>query len=322
MVERVRPYSRAFTANRSFLETVVSTDTKPPVLHAPPPSETDMLTMYYHCYHHPLFGWNMSNLNIRCDFEKLVSNLRIEQHYNLHSSADYHAAVSLAEEMEPFLWFMVTLVATFESFSIFSPDITTILIFSFSVLHDRCIKLFEDKQQSRVEVFDPQIREVLTELFAGDNSTAESTLNVAKNSTAGKRLVEDIKSWQYIASMSGLVTYLKHRLDHEYINEKTEFHRFLDYQPAVAKAGLVQFILGLAGLRGEAIFRKVHNARSLVAHLELRVEELKYRRVIEDDEEEKLAWAILRVLRAAGIPFFIQEKEQLLVRIHADFPLI
>lgn len=122
--------------------------------------------------------------------------------------------------------------------------------------------------------------------------------------------------------MSGLVTDLKHRLDSEFINEKTEFRSSLDNQPAVAKAGLVQLILGLAGLRGEAIFRKVLNARSPVAHLELRVEELKYRRVIEVDGEEKLAWAFLRVLQAAGIPFSIQEKEQLLVRIHAAFPSI
>lgn len=104
----------------------------------------------------------MSNLNIRCDLEKSVSNLRNEQYHNVQRFADYDVAVSLAEELDPFLWFMVTLVATFESFSISSPDITTILNFSLSVLHERGIKLFKDKEQSRFELFDPQIRGVLT----------------------------------------------------------------------------------------------------------------------------------------------------------------
>ena len=156
----------------------------------------------------------------------------------------------------------------------------------------------------------------------GDSSAIEMRLKFTRGSIQGKRLEEDILSWRYIGFASGLLNAFKNRLHNEFISEKTRICNSLESEPALAKARLVQLVLGITGLKGEVIFKEVQKSEAPFFIQSRDSRSFNTNRIIEVDEQETMIWAFLRVLHTTGVPFSFQEIGQFRVRIYADFLLM
>jgi hypothetical protein len=293
-----------------FMETVVKApmDATPP--QTLPPSKVQILVMYYRYYYHPLFARPFDSTRAVGNYERMIYNLRVAR--TNKDIVDCQAVVSLAKERDPFLWFMTTLVSTLETLPLSNQEVRELLSYVFSILHDRGITPL-DTGNIKLGLFEPQIHKALVGAFADVGREPDTRFRFASSSIAGKRLVEDVKSWQYVGSISGLTHSLRTYFEEEFREENTELLACFADRPTVVKAGLVQLILGLIGLGGDIVIERVHDAPGPILHSEKRYKELCYKRIMKVDANQTLLWTFVRVLYAAGVHFGIEEKMKILV---------
>ena len=280
-----------------------------------PPSETQILSMYYEYYYQPLFGRHLRKWKLQADLTQLRENLGSERGSTITHGIDDGAVVSLAERSDPFIWFMAGVVSTLHCLLVPEEIVNDILSTTFTVLHEDGVSL-EEAQNPQVKPLDDKMRDVLIELYSGSNQRRCLLNRFGPSTSSGKRLLEDIKSWRHIGFLSGLVAIIHSRLESEPTVEVKIVDTYCRTSPEVVKVELTQFLLGLIRPGGDVLLVETECSDIAISHPQVRSFELGYKRTIEVDIRLKIVWTVARVLHAIGVPFSIGESQFSTARPH------
>lgn len=266
------------------------------------PSEAQVLTMYYHYYYDRLFSRHISSTTLKYDFETLAFNLR-KASVGRSDITDRAALVVLAKERDSLLWFMTTIVAVLDCLMLSGPDVQAVISSTFNILHDRGFKQ-EAGHAPNIPLFDSSAHERLMAAFQSTGSNADypdTKLRFSPGTTAGNRLLEDIRGWHHIGTASNLIpalrTYMIRGLK---LDDGKLYTDPSNLGPAI-KAGLVQVLISLFGLAGDVVLKKSWDLKGPVQNTESRQPMLNYKRIVEINGDEPVLWAFAQTLVAAGV---------------------
>ena len=134
---------------------------------------------------------------------------------------------------------MVNLVTALKVLGISNDDIDVVLSIAFDCLNSHEITICGLKP-SVVKVFSTDVHKTLVEFFQDEGVLSYTRLKFSMGTVCGDRLKEDIRSWHYIGSTSGLEASMKSIIYQGPSGSRDEFYRSYLQQPALTKALLTQ----------------------------------------------------------------------------------
>lgn len=287
---------------RAFVKDSYNPSSAKPQVLSHSPSEAQVLTMYYHYYYDRLFSRHISSTTLNYDFETLAFNLG-KASVGRSDITDRAALVMLAKERDSLLWFMTTIVAVLDCLMLSGSDVQAVISCAFNVLHDRGFKQ-EAGHAPNIPLFDSSAHERLMAIFQSTGSNADYPdikSRFSPDTTAGNRLLEDIRGWHHIGTASNLTpalrTYMIRGLK---LDDGKLYADPSNLGPAI-KAGLVQVLVSLFGLGGDVALKKSWDLKRPVQNSESRQSMLSYKRIVEINGDEPVLWVFAQTIVAAGV---------------------